>query len=244
MLGFIYVSIFCIYTLHITYLYFNSWQCLTLTVILWNFWIIWIVWQWWTGVFKWLKSGPGVDTQYLVTSLRQLIHLSAAFSSPLLWPKWWYFSFRKTSHALKLFPDLCWKGLGCLEQLRKHSETQKPGKNARGTQKNTCWRLAPPVAPPFFCWKCSSSFVRSLSCLTFGTHGVLKSLACWVGSLWMLQKEHEEWCEGKTLPAAFETCLFGCQNMLRWHSWLDMSRKMLLTTTARCHWYCPQASVC
>lgn len=145
MLGFIYVSIFCIYTLHITYLYFNSWQCLTLTVIFWNFWIIWIVWHWWIGVFKWLKSGPGVDTQYLVTPLRQLIHLSAAFSSPLLWPKWWYFSFRFSPYALNLSRSVL-KRTWLFGAAPKHSETQKPGKNARDTQKNTCWRLAPPVA--------------------------------------------------------------------------------------------------
>lgn len=244
MLGFIYVSIFCIYTLHITYLYFNSWQCLTLTVILWNFWIIWIVWQWWIGVFKWLKSGPGVDTQYLVTSLRQLIHLSAAFSSPLLWPKWWYFSFRKHLMLWNSFQICVEKDLvvwSSSETLR-NSKTRK---ERQGHPKKQMLETCSARCSPFFCWKCSSSFVRSLSCLTFGTHGVLKSLACWVGSLWMLQKEHEEWCEGKTLPAtAFDWNLFVWLSQLRWHSWLDMSRKMLLTTMARCHWYCPQASVC
>lgn len=181
MLGFIYVSIFCIYTLHITYLYFNSWQCLTLTVILWNFWIIWIVWQWWIGVFKWLKSGPGVDTQYLVTSLRQLIHLSAAFSSPLLWPKWWYFSFRKHLMLWNSFQICVEKDLvvWSSSETFRNSKTRKERQGHPKKHMRIMRRLAPRFALRFFVGSAAARF--AITVMSHFRHSWCIEISCLLG---------------------------------------------------------------
>ena len=90
---------------------------------------------------------------------------------------------------LQMFSDVL-KRTWLFGAAPKHSETQKPGSNARGTQKThaaTCSVLCSPL----FIGIAAARFAITVMS-HFDTYGVLKSPACWVGSVWMLQKEHEE----------------------------------------------------
>lgn len=124
--------------------------CLTLTVI-WNFWVIWLVWQWRIGaklVEVRSRCQHAIFSNVTCAKLRQLIYLSAAFSRPLLWPSdGVYFSFSSHVFQLQTSPYALNLSRSVLKRTwlfgaaPKHSETQKPGKNARGTQKNKCCHL-------------------------------------------------------------------------------------------------------
>lgn len=166
-----YLSSVYIYTLHITwyiyiYLYFNSWQCLTLTVmlkLLSHMNCLTIV-----KMFE-VRSRcqHAIFSNITCAKLRQLIHLSAAFSRPLLWPSdgvllIFFFAciFLASDYLLML-----WNSFQiCVEKdlvVWSSSETFRNSKTRKERQrhpKKHMLRLAPRFALRYFVGSASARF--------------------------------------------------------------------------------------